>query len=388
FFVYIFIMCIFLINIREETSDKNSDSVKTNMSLFFTEVRSESVLKSYVDEINRKQEIFNEYLFGPFEADNTIIAIQVHDRSDYLKLTIDSLEKVKGIEKTLLIFSHDIFDPEINEIVRGIKFAKVMQIFYPYSTQLFPNTFPGDDPNDCPRNTRKSDAIRMKCNSAEFPDKYGHYRESKFTQMKHHWFWKLNFIFDRLKISINFEGYVVLLEDDYYLIPDSLYVFEEMRKLIMDDSNCVYSLGIREYKMDPVKTDVIVQFKGIPFSSHIFNKKFWITFKKYSEKFCTYDDCNYDYSFVGFSLGFLKPQPFSIYPLVPRLYHIGNQGVHENTTTRFGTYNQVKTDLLKIKQHLFPNQLRVEYKNELSPVQEYGGFNDPRDKKLCMSFTV
>ncbi|RWS19635.1 N-acetylglucosaminyltransferase II domain containing protein-like protein, partial [Leptotrombidium deliense] len=67
----------------------------------------------------------------------------------------------------------------------------------------------------------------MKCNSAEFFDKYGNYRETKFTQLQHHWF-----------------CYVMLTEDDYYLLPDSLFMFNEMLKLT-NDSNCIYSLGFR-----------------------------------------------------------------------------------------------------------------------------------------------
>ena len=34
-------------------------------------------------------------------------------------------------------------------------FVEVMQIFYPYSMQLNPNVFPGEDPRDCPRNVNK-----------------------------------------------------------------------------------------------------------------------------------------------------------------------------------------------------------------------------------------
>lgn len=29
---------------------------------------------------------------------------------------------------------------------------QTMQIFYPYSTQIYPDVFPGTDPRDCPRN--------------------------------------------------------------------------------------------------------------------------------------------------------------------------------------------------------------------------------------------
>jgi len=34
-------------------------------------------------------------------------------------------------------------------------FCQVMQIFYPYSMQLYPNVFPGEDPRDCPRNVNR-----------------------------------------------------------------------------------------------------------------------------------------------------------------------------------------------------------------------------------------
>jgi len=38
--------------------------------------------------------------------------------------------------------------------------------------------------------------MELKCQNAETPDKYGHYREARFSQIKHHWFWKVrNWIF-------------------------------------------------------------------------------------------------------------------------------------------------------------------------------------------------
>ncbi|RWS22839.1 hypothetical protein B4U80_03421 [Leptotrombidium deliense] len=260
-----------------------------------------------------------------------------------------------------------------------------MQIFYPYSSQIYTHSFPGDDPNDCPREVSKADAIKMKCNSAQFPDKYGHYRESKFTQIKHHWFWKINFIFERLNITKNFNGYVVFIEEDYYLLPDSLHFIEKMRKFTNNDSKCVYSLGLREFEIDPLKTDVAVVFDGIPYHSHIISKQFWNTFKKYFEKFCYYDDCNFDVTFVGVCQRYMNPKPYSIFPLIPRVYHFGDHGAHENKDDRFGTYSKVKKDLLTLEKYLFPNQLIKEERPYLTNVDEWGGFSDPRDKAFCMS---
>ena len=46
----------------------------------------------------------------------------------------------------------------------------------------------------------------MKCTNAEWPDLYGHYREAKFTQTKHHWWWKANRIFNELRSTRAYDG--------------------------------------------------------------------------------------------------------------------------------------------------------------------------------------
>jgi len=131
----------------------------------------------------------------------------------------------------LLIFSHDFYDEEINELVQSIDFCKVMQIYYPYSIQMHPNEFPGTDPKDCQRNTKRERALITNCQNAQYPDLYGHYREATFTQMKHHWWWKLNRIFDQLLITSNHTGMLVLLEDDYYVAPDFLHVLKQLQEV-------------------------------------------------------------------------------------------------------------------------------------------------------------
>jgi hypothetical protein len=36
--------------------------------------------------------------------------------------------------------------------------------------------YAGDDPNDCPRDLPRGEAVARNCNSATSPDAYGHYR--------------------------------------------------------------------------------------------------------------------------------------------------------------------------------------------------------------------
>ena len=55
-----------------------------------------------------------------------VIVIQIHSRLNYLKDLVDSLRDVKSIENSLVIFSHDFYEPEINEFVQSIDFCAVI----------------------------------------------------------------------------------------------------------------------------------------------------------------------------------------------------------------------------------------------------------------------
>lgn len=73
-------------------------------------------------------------------------------------------------------------------------------------------------------------AIIRKCNNALHPDSYGHYREAKFTQTKHHWWWKANRVFDQLDVTRHHTGLVLFLEEDHYVAEDFLYLLALMQK--------------------------------------------------------------------------------------------------------------------------------------------------------------
>lgn len=58
------------------------------------------------------------------------ILLQVHTRILYLRHLIVSLAQARDISKVLLIFSHDYYDEDINDLVKSIDFCKVMQVIY------------------------------------------------------------------------------------------------------------------------------------------------------------------------------------------------------------------------------------------------------------------
>ena len=97
-------------------------------------------LKEFIKKHNSKPTVINhKYLINhSILAPNTlIILIQVHKRLQNLEWLVKSLSNIKFINQTLIIFSHDYYDIAINKFIKSIKFASVLQIYYPFMLQLY-----------------------------------------------------------------------------------------------------------------------------------------------------------------------------------------------------------------------------------------------------------
>lgn len=70
--------------------------------------------------------------------------------------------------------------------------SQIIQIYFPYSSQLYPDEFPGPSLFDCPERIGRSGADHLGCANHDYPDTYGNYRTAKLSQVKHHWWWKVN----------------------------------------------------------------------------------------------------------------------------------------------------------------------------------------------------
>jgi len=80
---------------------------------------------------NRQQMISNLDMFDLTTSDSAVvIVVQVHDRSEYLRHLVSSLRKAVGIEQTLLVFSHDFYSDELNDIVASIDFCPVSNLLH------------------------------------------------------------------------------------------------------------------------------------------------------------------------------------------------------------------------------------------------------------------
>ena len=62
------------------------------------------------------------------DKNGIILAVQVHNRSEYFVHFVSSLKSVKNIEQALLVISHDYYSPEMERLVASIDICKVSPI--------------------------------------------------------------------------------------------------------------------------------------------------------------------------------------------------------------------------------------------------------------------
>ncbi|XP_066985226.1 alpha-1,6-mannosyl-glycoprotein 2-beta-N-acetylglucosaminyltransferase-like isoform X1 [Macrobrachium rosenbergii] len=340
--------------------------------------------------------VLNEELYGPIQADTIVIAVQVHNRLEYLRHLIVSLAQARDIDSVLLIFSHDYFDEDINQLITTIDFCKVMQIFYPHSLQTHPHSFPGESQGDCPRDTKPEEAAKLKCVGT--PDLYKHYREARFTQTKHHWWWKANKIFDDIWILRNHTGLVLFLEEDHYVAEDFLHMLRLLTAAIPRACpKCsLITLGnyLKNYNFqtDGRKVEVTQWVSSKHNMGFAFNHSVWLQIKACSAEFCNHDDYNWDWSLQHVSFSCLEQKLHTLVLRAPRVFHIGECGVHhkKKDCSSRTVLNKVHRALQNGQRTLFPRQLIVVHTppKKVKKHKGNGGWGDKRDHALCHSFSV
>lgn len=353
-----------------------------------------SILSNIIDEINSVQSVLGLDKFDLFDENDVIILIQVHNRAQYLYALIESLRQAQHINQTLLVFSHDLFDVHINALIKRIDFAKVIQIFYSNSIQLHPTEFPGHDPNDCPRNIKKKEAVRKGCNNAEYPDLYGHYREAKFTQTKHHWWWKINHLMDELHITRKHVGPVVLLEEDHYVAPDFLHVLRMMENLKATKCQecnilCLGTYKSYNYAAFSNRIEIVKWLSSCHNMGMVINRTLWDQIKKCAKVFCSFDDYNWDWSLQYVSATCLLSPLTAMVATAPRVFHIGKCGMHHKARdcSIHHVVHKVMRSLSSSKHNLFPSSLSVHQslRRYFKVPKGNGGWGDIRDHALCCS---
>jgi len=96
-----------------------------------------SEIKAAMLEANRRQHIANLDMFDLVASDSAVvIVVQVHNRTEYLRHLVSSLRKAVDIDHALLVFSHDFYSDELNDIVASINFCPVCFSLFSLINQL------------------------------------------------------------------------------------------------------------------------------------------------------------------------------------------------------------------------------------------------------------
>ena len=83
------------------------------------------LLHQHLKKLNQQQRVLNADKFPPLSNDGLVLIVQAHKRENYLKQLFESLKKAKGIEKVLLVISHDYYYDDMNTMVESVDFCRV-----------------------------------------------------------------------------------------------------------------------------------------------------------------------------------------------------------------------------------------------------------------------
>ncbi|KAM3183819.1 hypothetical protein ACTXT7_009611 [Hymenolepis weldensis] len=345
----------------ENFTNPSSSSLNVSLPIAFyndTDVKNLTLLWKYIRQINEAHVIRNSDRFGD-EPPLFIIIIQVHNRSTHLMYLIESLRKVRYIEKALVVFSHDFFSPETNRMLEALRFMRFTQIFFPYSQQLFPNSYPGPHPKDCHKRSLKRSL--------------------------------LSFVMNKMNISQNFFGWCILLEEDYVVLPDMLHVLRLTEQY--NASFDIVALGSYETSQsfnspDHVYTSTWASPKhnmGMAFKQSLYDRV-----KHCFKAFCLYDDYNWDWSFSFIDRTCLNPRLRVLhFKNCGRVFHTGSCGLHSKGRECDNVEASIKKVMdqtsSRLSQNLFPKSLAVSPFTVHSAPKANGGWSDPRDLGLCLA---
>lgn len=394
--------------LKTEQLSKQNDKVKSNIltgedylaqqKLYSNlTLHERKTIKELIFDVNKREEIYNLNKFDlPVSlAQGILIVVQVHDRYMYLEYLLKTLKNTKYIENALVIFSHDFYSERINKMIRAIDFCPVMQIFYPFSIQLYPDVFPGLSPTDCQNNITKLEAHSQNCTNLSGRDFKGVFRKAHLVQIKHHWFWKINHIFEFMKTTRHYNGPVLFLEEDYIVAPDLLHTLMKMYRVSLKHCPAcgVFVLGGYTKKLLFKRGAHVIEIVRWVSNKHniglSFNRSTWDVFRQCSDVFCGYDDYNWDWS-LQFVYNTCLPHDLTAMVVkLPRVHHIGKCGIHHKKGKCDVTqlYENFQTKERESAKFLFPKNLNyARWKVKPRKSWPNGGWGDPRDMALCMAF--
>ncbi|PIA25609.1 hypothetical protein AQUCO_11000024v1 [Aquilegia coerulea] len=331
----------------------------------------------------------NLRLFPKLAKDHITIVLYVHNRPQYLRVVIESLSRVKGIEETLLIVSHDGYFEEMNKIVEGVRFCQVKQIFAPYSPHLFPDAFPGVSPGDC---QEKDDASKKNCRGN--PDQYGNHRSPKIVSLKHHWWWMMNTVWDGLQETREHSGHILFIEEDHFIFPNAYRNIQLLSALKPKKCPDCYAVNLApsDVKSRGEGWECLIAEK-IGNIGYAFNRTVWRKIHSKARGFCFFDEYNWDITMWATVYPSFGNTVYTLRGPRASAAHFGKCGLHQGQGDKGACIDQGAVTIGVEEIDKVPNinsKWDVHVIKHQSGYQAgfkgWGGWGDERDRHLCLDF--
>ncbi|XP_074285084.1 alpha-1,6-mannosyl-glycoprotein 2-beta-N-acetylglucosaminyltransferase [Silene latifolia] len=333
----------------------------------------------------------NVDLFPSLPNDHVVIVLYVHNRPQYLKVVVESLSHVDGINETLLIVSHDGYFEEMNKIVEGIRFCRVKQIFAVYSPHLFSNSFPGVSRRDC---KEKEDSSERKC--VGNPDQYGNHRSPKIVSLKHHWWWMMNTVWDGLVETRDHLGHILFIEEDHFIFPNAYRNLERLVKVKDEKCPSCYAVNLApsdvKSRGEGVEVNMLIaeRMGNVGYS---FNRTVWKKILNKAEEFCSFDDYNWDITMWSQVYPSFGSPVYTLRGPRSSAIHFGKCGLHQGQGEKDvciddGSMNIAVDSIDRVANIDLQWNVRV-YDHQAgykAGFKGWGGWGDERDHQLCLKF--
>ncbi|KAE9621215.1 hypothetical protein Lal_00000658 [Lupinus albus] len=347
-------------------------------------------LSRRLDNLNRLPPK-NSDLYPNLGKDRIVIVLYVHNRPQYLRVVVDSLSRVEGINETLLIVSHDGYFEDMNKIIDRIRFCQVKQIYAPYSPHLFSNSFPGVSPRDC---KDKDDAREKHCEGN--PDQYGNHRSPKIVSLKHHWWWMMNTVWDGLRETREHSGHILFIEEDHFIFPNAyrnLQILESLKPKKCPDCYAANLAPSNVNSRGEESASLIAERMGNV--GYAFNRTVWRKINSKAREFCFFDDYNWDITMWATVYPSFGRPVYTLRGPRTSAVHFGKCGLHQGQEAKkacidSGTMNirvddpdkasNIESDW-EVKVHENQSGYKAGFKG-------WGGWGDDRDRHLCLSFAT
>ncbi|XP_044130801.1 alpha-1,6-mannosyl-glycoprotein 2-beta-N-acetylglucosaminyltransferase-like [Bufo gargarizans] len=318
-----------------------------------------------------------------------------------LQLLAESLQSAGpgATSRLLLVLSMQQPCPEAARAMASINFCRVLPVYFPYSLSFYPDEFPGNDPADCPRDMPKESALLKGCSNAKYPDSHGHYREAAFTQDKHHWWWKLHFIWERVREVSGHGGHILFLDEGSYLFPDWLHVLRLMQKQCQEEGCHMLSLGgtgVPETSPDPQHMELSGFVAPRHSAAIAVSRETYYQLMGCLAQFCTYDDYNWDWSLQHISAACLAHPLKVLSARLPRVLTLPAKAEDGGMCGRYGpcanmdaSSQALRAKIRQLSGQLFPKAINIASRQQEMrnpPPMKNGGWGDIRDHTLCQSY--